>query len=204
MCVCVHDAQPFAVNMRHENRAAFVALRDCCCACSPATLTPYLTYPPPRNCCCCLHRLEEMNERRGAMVAKLKGAEKELAGLEGRKVEAEAYLAKQAERLRANMLGHTISRAKEQVQALPQRSALQHSVHDGAPQRHLQPLLQGAVVLPSLVVLPSPVPSVPHIDKHHSGPYKAAPADVEGFPPHLAAICTCSMCAVLLHVLNAG
>ncbi|KAF8072407.1 SMC4 [Scenedesmus sp. PABB004] len=53
-------------------------------------------------------RLEEMNERRGGMVAKLKGVEKELGGLEGRKVEAEAYIDKQAERLRANMTGNAI------------------------------------------------------------------------------------------------
>jgi hypothetical protein len=35
-----------------------------------------------------LTRLEEMNERRQAMVGKLKGVEKELTGLEGKKVEA--------------------------------------------------------------------------------------------------------------------
>jgi hypothetical protein len=60
-------------------------------------------------------RLEEMNERRQAMVGKLKGVEKELSGLEGKKVEAEAYISKQAERLRCSILGNSINKHRDEV-----------------------------------------------------------------------------------------
>jgi hypothetical protein len=60
-------------------------------------------------------RLEEMNERRQAMVGKLKGVEKELSGLEGKKVEAEAYISKQAELLRCSILGNSINKHRDEV-----------------------------------------------------------------------------------------
>ncbi|WIA08081.1 hypothetical protein OEZ85_007544 [Tetradesmus obliquus] len=60
-------------------------------------------------------KLEEMNERRGAMVGKLKGVEKELSGLEGKKVEAEAYISKQAERLRCSILGNSINKHSDEA-----------------------------------------------------------------------------------------
>ena len=41
------------------------------------------------------HRLEEMNDKRQGMIQRLKIAEKEKEGLEGKKVEAEMFLAKQ-------------------------------------------------------------------------------------------------------------
>jgi hypothetical protein len=55
-----------------------------------------------------IFRLEEMNDKRQSMVQKLKGVEKELQGLEGRKLEAEAYIAKQAERLQLRITGNSI------------------------------------------------------------------------------------------------
>jgi hypothetical protein len=67
--------------------------------------------PKPEHPC----RLEEMSERRQAMVGKLKGVEKELSGLEGKKVEAEAYISKQAERLRCSILGNSINKHRDEV-----------------------------------------------------------------------------------------
>jgi hypothetical protein len=49
------------------------------------------------------------------MITKLKAVEKEREGLEGRKLEAEAYLAKQGERLRANITGNKILLHQTQV-----------------------------------------------------------------------------------------
>lgn len=56
-----------------------------------------------------------MNEKRQGMVQKLKGAEKELQGLEGKKMEAEAYIGKQVERLKCNILGHSINKHNNEV-----------------------------------------------------------------------------------------
>lgn len=69
-------------------------------------------------CMVCSSRLEDINEKRQAMVQKLKGVEKELQGLEGRKLEAEAYIGKQVERLKCNILGHSIDRHKAEVCSL--------------------------------------------------------------------------------------
>eukprot|EP00878_Enallax_costatus_P022268 GHUV01023613.1.p1 GENE.GHUV01023613.1~~GHUV01023613.1.p1 ORF type:complete len:481 (+),score=194.82 GHUV01023613.1:286-1728(+) len=60
-------------------------------------------------------RLEEMNEKRQHMVQKLKGVEKELQGLEGKKMEAEAYIGKQVERLKCNVLGHSIDKHNSEL-----------------------------------------------------------------------------------------
>lgn len=56
-----------------------------------------------------------MNDKRQVMVQKLKGVEKELQGLEGKKMEAEAYIGKQVERLKCNMLGHSIDKHNNEV-----------------------------------------------------------------------------------------
>lgn len=60
-------------------------------------------------------RLEELNEKRQGLVGKLKGAEREKEGLEGKALEAGAYLSKQAERLRQQMVGTSIYVAMAQV-----------------------------------------------------------------------------------------
>ena len=59
--------------------------------------------------------LEALNQSRQALIGGLKAAEKEVSGLEGRKLEAEAYLSKQGERLRAQMRGNAISLHREKV-----------------------------------------------------------------------------------------
>ncbi len=46
----------------------------------------------------CLHRLETMNDARQGLIARLKIAEKEKDALEGRKAEAESFLAKQVQK----------------------------------------------------------------------------------------------------------
>jgi hypothetical protein len=55
---------------------------------------------------------------RATMITKLKAVEKEREGLEGRKLEAEAYLAKQGERLRASITGNKILLHQTQVGVL--------------------------------------------------------------------------------------
>lgn len=65
------------------------------------------------HCCCC--RLEELNEKRGGMITKLKSVEKEREALEGKKLEAEAYITKQAERLKCQITGNKILTHKAEV-----------------------------------------------------------------------------------------
>lgn len=56
----------------------------------------------------CLHRLETMNDARQGLIARLKIAEKEKDALEGRKAEAESFLAKQVQKrvCSTHMLAH--------------------------------------------------------------------------------------------------
>jgi structural maintenance of chromosome 4 len=59
--------------------------------------------------------LDELNERRQSMIAKLKAVERDKAALEGRKLEAEAYLSKQAERLRLRLAGNMAHARRHEV-----------------------------------------------------------------------------------------
>lgn len=56
-----------------------------------------------------------MNEKRQSMIQKLKAVEKDKEGLEGKKLEAEAYIGKQAERLRHQIMGNKGLMHKAQV-----------------------------------------------------------------------------------------
>ena len=61
------------------------------------------------------HRLEELNERRAAMISKLKSVEKEVEGLAAKKEVAEAYLSKQVERLNSQITGNRLRLLKAEV-----------------------------------------------------------------------------------------
>ncbi len=62
-------------------------------------------------------RLEEVNERRQGMIGKLRIVEKEKESLEGKKLEAEAYMAKQAECTKQRIMGNKIISHQAQVGA---------------------------------------------------------------------------------------
>jgi hypothetical protein len=58
-----------------------------------------------------------MNEKRAAMISKLKAVEKEAEALALRRDVAEAYLGKQADRLRAQLAGHRLKLLKTEVRS---------------------------------------------------------------------------------------
>ena len=60
-------------------------------------------------------RLEELNEKRQGMIQRLKVVEKEKGLLEGKKAEAEEFLSKQAEMVKAKVSATTIYKGQSQV-----------------------------------------------------------------------------------------